>query len=75
MVGSVSGDMEYDELIAVAKKDGIAFTKYVKKQEEKVGFKFDSDALLSGIAYSYLERKYTKAMYNLIGEHIWEWMD
>jgi hypothetical protein len=34
-----------------------------------------SEALLSGVAYTYLEEKYTKALYNIIGEHIWEWCD
>lgn len=68
-------DLEYAELIDIAKKDGKAFEDYIKQYEEKVGYLMDSDALLSGVAYSYLEKKYTTALYNIIGEHIWEWMD
>lgn len=68
-------DLDYAELINVAKKDGVAFYNYVKRYEEKVGFDVTSEALLSGVAYTYLEEKYTKALYNVIGEHIWEWCD
>lgn len=68
-------DLEPEELIAIAQKGGKAFEDYVKQYEDKVGYLMDSEALLSGVAYSYLEKKYTKAMYNVIGEHIWEWMD
>jgi hypothetical protein len=68
-------DIDCDELIAIAQKDGQLFSDYLKQYEEKVGYLMDSEALLSGVAYSYLEKKYTKAMYNVIGEHIWEWMD
>jgi hypothetical protein len=68
-------DLEYAELTNIARKDGKAFEDYVKQYEEKVGYLMSSDALLSGVAYSYLEKKYTTALYNIIGEHIWEWMD
>ena len=68
-------DLEYAELTDIAKKDGKAFEDYLKQYEEKVGYLMNSDALLSGVAYSYLEKKYTTALYNIIGEHIWEWMD
>ncbi len=68
-------DLDEDELIKVARKDGIAFYNFLKKYEEKVGFNIEKKALLSGVAYSYLEKKYTKALYSIIGEHIWEWMD
>ncbi len=68
-------DLEYAELTDIAKKDGKAFEDYIKQYEEKVGYLMNSDALLSGVAYSYLEKKYTTALYNIIGEHIWEWMD
>lgn len=63
------------ELIKVAGRDGEAFEDYVKQYEEKVGFLMDSEALLSGVAQKYLEKKYTTALYNIIGNHIWEWMD
>lgn len=68
-------DLEYAELTDIAREDGKAFEDYVKQYEEKVGYLMNSDALLSGVAYSYLEKKYTTAMYNIIGNHIWEWMD
>lgn len=68
-------DLEYAELTDIARKDGKAFEDYVKQYEEKVGYLMNSDALLSGVAYSYLEKKYTTTMYNIIGNHIWEWID
>lgn len=68
-------DYEYAELIEIAKKDEALFADYLKQYEDKVGYLMDSEALLSGVAYSYLEKKYTKALYNIIGEHIWEWCD
>ena len=72
-------DLDYKELIALAKKDGVAFTNFVNKWKEQ----FDnpilegphSIELLSGVAHSYLEKKYTKKMYTAIGDHIWEWCD
>ena len=68
-------DLEYSELIEIAQKDGVQFTEYVKQYENKVGYLMDSEALLSGVAEVYLEKKYTTALYNIIGNHIWEWMD
>lgn len=68
-------DLDRVELIETAKKDGKAFEDYVKQYEEKVSYLIDSEALLSGVAYSYLEKKYTIALYNIIGNHIWEWID
>ena len=68
-------DLEPEELIAIAQKDGAAFTDFVKQYEEKVEFKIESIALLGGVAYSYLEKKYTTTLYNIIGNHIWEWCD
>ena len=68
-------DLEPEELIAIAQKDGAVFTDFVKQYEEKVKFKIESIALLGGVAYSYLEKKYTTALYNIIGNHIWEWGD
>ena len=62
-------------MIDIAKKDGVLFTDYLKQYEDKVGYLMDSKALLSGVAYSYLEKKYTVALYNIIGNHIWEWCD
>lgn len=68
-------DYEYAELIEIAKKDDALFADYLKQYEDKVGYLMDSEALLSGVAYSYLEKKYTTTLYNIIGNHIWEWMD
>lgn len=68
-------DFEYTELIKIAREDGEAFSQYVKQYEEKVGYLMDSEALFGGVAYNYLEKKYTTALYNIIGNHIWEWMD
>ena len=68
-------DLESEELISIAQKDESAFADFVKQYEERVDFKVESIALLGGLAYSYLEEKYTKASYNNIGKHIWEWCD
>ena len=68
-------DLEYAELIDIAEKDGVFFSDYLNQYEEKAGYLMDSEALLSGVAYSYLEKKYTMALYIIIGNHIWEWMD
>lgn len=67
-------DMECSELLKVALLDKPEFEAYVKEQEKL----FDTtikEENLGYTAYGYLEKKYTKAMYNVIGEHIWEWMD
>ena len=68
-------DLEYAELIDIAKKDGALFEDYLKQYENKVGYLMNSEALLSGVAEAYLEKKYTTTLYNIIGEHILEWMD
>ena len=68
-------DLDYAELIKVAEKDGELFYDYVRNYEDEVGYLMESEALLSGDAYSYLEKKYTVALYNIIGNHIWEWCD
>ena len=72
-------DMEEAELIALARKDKIAFVNYVRAWEAKVDPKIEDsnhvDALLASLAEEYLIEKYTKAMYKLIGEHVWEWCD
>jgi hypothetical protein len=68
-------DLSYSELIKIAEQDGQLFSDYLKQYEEQVKYLMDSEALLSGVAYSYLEKKYTTTMYNIIGNYIWEWMD
>lgn len=71
-------DLEDAELISIAQKDK-AFEEYVSSWEQKAGVKISEsnhkEALISSLAYEYLEEKYTKALYNIIGEHIWEWCD
>ena len=72
-------DMESSELIALAKKDKIAFVNYVKAWETKIGATVaessNPEALIASLAEEYLTEKYTKGMYKIIGEHIWEWCD
>ena len=72
-------DMENHELIALAKKDRIAFVNYAKAWEAKVGASIDEsnhpEALTAALADEYLTEKYTKALYKVIGEHVWEWCD
>lgn len=71
-------DLDYSELIEMAKQDK-AFDKYIADWERKVNATIDDsnhkEALLGGLADDYLTDKYTKAMYKIIGEHIWEWCD
>ena len=67
-------DMDTDELLALVEKEP-GFQKYVEKWEKKTDTKVENKMLLSGIAWDYLEKKYTEAMYNIIGKHIWEWWD
>ncbi len=71
-------DLENAELLEIAQKDK-AFEKYVSVWEKKVNFTVEDSnhkkELLSGLAQEYLTEKYTKAMYQIIGEHIWEWCD
>lgn len=71
-------NLDNEELLTIAKKDS-DFDIYVARWEKKVGKPINDysykDILLASLAYEYLEEKYTKAMYNIIGEHIWEWCD
>ena len=66
------------ELISEALKDP-DFSTYVVAFENKIGKTIteskQSETLLAGVAHDYLDKKYTKAMYKVIGEHIWEWWD
>lgn len=67
-------DMELSELTELAQKDKIAFSNFVKKTECDLGKSLNEKAL-GYAAYNYLEKKYTKAMYDTIGKHIWGWCD
>lgn len=71
--------MDETELITLAKKDKIAFDKYVRAWETNselcIAESAHSEHLLAGLAEDYLTKKYTKAMYKIIGEYIWEWYD
>lgn len=66
--------LEDKELLEIT-KNSVAFEKYVIDWENKVGHKADNTQMLAGLALSFLTEKYTKAMYKIIGEHIWEWCD
>lgn len=66
--------LEDKELIEIT-KNSVAFEKYATDWENKVGHKADNTQMLAGLAMSFLTEKYTKAMYKIIGEHIWEWCD
>lgn len=66
--------LEDKELLEIT-KNSVAFEKYVTDWENKVGHKADNTQMLAGLALSFLTEKYTKAMYKIIGEHIWEWCD
>jgi hypothetical protein len=70
-------ELSMDELIILAKKDGVAFTNFVNHWKAKNDISLDKTniALLSGVAYSYLEKKYTKRLFNIIGTNIWDWCD
>jgi hypothetical protein len=70
-------DLGADELIALAEKEP-GFLKYLEKWEKKTGLKTDKadrKYLLYGVAEAYFEKKYTTALYDAIGKHIWEWCD
>ena len=67
-------DMQLDELLHIAQKDKTGFIKYVAKMEKKLGTPIE-EKMLGYVAYEYLEDKYTKAMYDTIGKHIWNWRD
>lgn len=66
------------ELISEAQKDS-AFSDYAKAFEKKIEKTIaectNPEMVLAGLAYDYLEIKYTKIIYKVIGEHIWEWWD
>lgn len=66
-------DIECEELIKIAEAES-TFTDYLfdftKRTETEV-----TDKNLGYLAYDFLEKFYTKKMYSLIGEHIWEWCD
>lgn len=56
------------------------FKKWLDALERKSGYSMRDKVnyevnLLPGLAYEYLIEKHTKAMYNIIGKHIWDWCD
>lgn len=71
-------DWNYPELIAEA-QTYTAFSDRVAAFEKEIGKSITdcdhSEALFAGVAYDFLEEKYTTALYNNIGKHIWEWCD
>ena len=71
-------DLDDDAVIQTAQKDA-EFEDYVSAWEYKAGATISEsnhpDSMLAALAYEYLEEKYTTALYNIIGKHIWEWCD
>lgn len=71
-------ELEDDALINIARNDK-AFDTYLTAWKAKVGHSIadtnNQDALLASLAQEYLTEKYTKSMYKIIGEHIWDWCD
>lgn len=67
-------DLELDEVIAIAEKDKTGFSKFIIKTEKKLMAPVD-EKMLGFVAYDYLEDKYTRAIYDIIGKHIWGWSD
>jgi hypothetical protein len=71
-------DMEYSECLIAAQKYK-DFAEYVAAWEKKVNTIIEDsnnkEVLLGSLANEFLTEKYTKAMYSIIGEHIWEWCD
>ena len=66
-------ELETSDLITIA--DAIAdFEQYKLDYEKQTETKI-TDKMLGYVAYAFLEQYYTKKMYQVIGEHIWEWCD
>ena len=63
-----------EELLKII-NNSTAFEKYVSTWEAKADRKADNNKLKAALAYEFLTEKYTRAMYNVIGKHIWEWRD
>ena len=67
-----------EELLEIAQRDN-DFKNYVLAWEQKINMKTcesnNEELLLASLAEEYLVEKYTKALYNIIGKHIWEWCD
>lgn len=71
-------DLESEELLRLAQEDS-DFAQYVTDWEKKSDYCLETashkETLLASVAEEFLIEKYTKAMYNIIGKHIWEWCD
>lgn len=67
-----------EELLNIVKDDAI-FDEYVSTWEKKANARVtdsnNKEALFGSLANAYLTEKFTKAMYKIIGEHIWNWWD
>lgn len=68
-------EAEMPDVIAIAKKDGVAFYKHAKAFASEFSFDLENEFNLYAAAYDYLCTKFTKQFYNTIGEHIWDWCD
>ena len=71
-------EWNYPKIIADAQQY-TAFSDKVAAFENEIGKSITdcehSEALLAGVAYDFLEEKYTTELYSIIGKHIWEWCD
>ena len=67
-------DLDNSELIKLAESEP-GFIKFKEAYEKKMGSKIENNLILYGVACDYYEKKYTTALYDNIGKHIWEWCD
>lgn len=67
-------DLDTNELLARAEAEP-GFVKYLEKWRKKLDTKTEDRRLLYGVACSYYEAKYTTALYDQIGKHVWGWCD
>jgi hypothetical protein len=66
-------ELESTDLLAIANANP-DFEQYKKDFEDRSG-SIITDKTVGYVAYAFLEQYYTRKMYTLIGEHIWEWGD
>ena len=67
-------DLDTDELIKLAEAEP-GFRKFKEAWENKTGTKAENRMLLYSVVWKYYEKKYTTALYDIIGKHIWGWYD
>ena len=67
-------DLDTDELIKLAEAEP-GFIKFKEAWEKRTGITSETKMQLYSIAWDYYEKKYTTALYDNIGKHIWGWRD